>query len=123
MRDARSRHQHEVIGTMPARKRHRQPPLPDDPVQRFGRELLAATEREEAERRRVEAERAEANRQRRLAEERAEALAAARDRVDRAIAAAKAARTAGHGVAAADAEWKAAKAALIELETGESPDW
>lgn len=108
---------------MPARKRHRQPHTPDDPVQRFGRELIAAAEREEAERRRIQAERSEANRRRQLAEERAAALAAARERVDRAIAAAKAARASGRDVAAADAEWKAAKAALIELETGESPGW
>jgi hypothetical protein len=108
---------------MPSRKRHRQPPAPEDPVQRFGRELIAAAEREEAERRRIQAERTEANRQRRLAAEHAAALAAARERVDRAIAAAKAARASGHDVAAADAEWRAAKAALIELETGESPGW
>lgn len=108
---------------MPARKRHRKQPTPTDPVARFGRGLIEQAEREAAERRRIQAERTEANRQRRLAEERAAAIAAARERVDRAIAAAKAARTAGRGVAEADEEWKAAKAALIELETGEAPDW
>lgn len=108
---------------MPARKRHRPQPTPHDPVLQFGRQLVEQAERDEAERRRLEAERAEATRQRHLAEERAAAIAAASERVDRAIAAAKSARTSGHGVAAADAEWKEAKAALIELETGHGPGW
>lgn len=108
---------------MPARKRHRRQPAPTDPVVRFGRELLEQAERDRAEQRRLEAERAEAKVQQRLAAERAEAIAAAEARVDQAIANAKQARASGRGVAAADAEWKAAKAALIELETGTAPDW
>lgn len=108
---------------MPARKRHRQPPAPTDPVARFGRSLIDQAERERAEQQRVQAEREEANRRRRLAEEHAAALAAARARLDRAIEAARAARSSGQGVAEADAEWKAAKAATIELETGRAPDW
>ena len=108
---------------MPARKRHRRQPTPTDPVVRFGRELIEQAEKEQAAQRRREAERAEAKRLQRLAEERAAALAAARERVERAIAAAKSARSSGRGVAAADEEWRAAKSALIELETGEAPDW
>jgi hypothetical protein len=108
---------------VPPRKRHRQPPAPTDPVVRFGRGLIEEAEKEQAERMRIQAERAEAKRQKRLAEERAQAIATARSRLDRAIAMAKEARATGRGVAAADAEWKAAKAALIELETGQAPDW
>lgn len=108
---------------MPARKRHRKDPAPTDPVVRFGRELIERAEREQAEQRRIQEQRAEAKRQQQLAEERAAALAAARARVDRAIAAAKRARASGQGVAAADEEWRAAKAAFIELETGAAPDW
>lgn len=108
---------------MPARKRHRQQPLPTDPVVRFGRELIERAERERAAEERRRAEREEARRQRQLAEERAAAIAAAEERVAQAIAAAKTARASGRGVTEADAEWKAAKAALIELETGAAPDW
>jgi hypothetical protein len=108
---------------MPARKRRRQEPAPVDPIVRFGRGLIEQAEAERAEQRRIEAERAEANRRRRLAEEHAAAVAAAKVRVDQAIANAKTARSVGRGVAEADAEWKAAKAALIELETGSAPDW
>jgi hypothetical protein len=108
---------------VPARKRHRQQPTPTDPVVQFGRELIERAARERAAEERRRAEREEASRQRRLAAERAAAIAAAEERVARAIAAAKAARASGRGVPAADAEWKAAKAALIELETGAAPDW
>lgn len=108
---------------MPARKRHRKQPTPTDPIARFGQSLIQQSDKEKAERQRIQAERTEANRQQRLAEERAAAIAAARQRVDVAIAKAKEARSTGRGVAEADEEWKAAKAALIELETGESPDW
>jgi hypothetical protein len=108
---------------VPARKRHRKQEGPTDPVVRFGRGLIEQAEREEAERQRIKAERTEAQRRERLALEHAQAIAAARARVDLAIRTAKDARAAGRGVAAADEEWKAAKAALIELETGEAPDW
>lgn len=108
---------------MPARKRHRAQPIPVDPVVRFGRGLIEQAERDKAEQLRLQSARDEANRQKRLAEERAMAIAAARSRVEQAITTAKRARAAGRGIAEADVEWKAAKAALIELETGEAPDW
>ena len=108
---------------MPARKRHRHQPAPTDPIVRFGRGLIDQAEKEQAAQERRRAERAEAKRQEQLAAERAAAIAAATARVERAIADAKRARTSGRGIAEADAEWKAAKAALIELETGEAPGW
>ena len=108
---------------MPARKRHRQQPTPQDPIAGFGRGLIAQAERDKAEQQRIQAERTEANRRKKLAAEHAVAVAAAKARVERSIAAAKLARSSGTGVAEADEEWKAAKAALIELETGEAPGW
>ncbi len=66
--------------------------------------------------------REEAERRKRAAEH-AEALAAAKQQLDRAIAAAKDARSSGNGIAGADEAWKRAKARVIELETGEAPEW
>lgn len=108
---------------MPARKRHRHQPAPTDPIVRFGRGLIEQAEKEKAAQERLHADRAEAKRQEQLAAERAAAIAAATARVEQAIASAKRARASGRGIAEADAEWKAAKAALIELETGEAPGW
>lgn len=108
---------------MPARKRHRHQPAPTDPIVRFGRELIEQAEKQKAAQDRREAERAEAKEQERLAAERAAEIATATSRVEQAIADAKRARASGRGVAEADEEWKAAKAALIELETGKAPDW
>ena len=108
---------------MPARKRHRHQPAPTDPIVRFGRELIEQAEKKKAAEERRQAELAEAKRQEQLAAERAAAIAAATARVEQAIANAKRARSSGRGVPEADEEWKAAKAALIELETGEAPGW
>lgn len=53
----------------------------------------------------------------------AEKIAAAKVDLERAIAGAKAARSSGAGIPEADAAWRVAKARLIELETGETPEW
>jgi hypothetical protein len=53
----------------------------------------------------------------------ADALAQARRDLDRAIAGVRAAKTAGRSTVEADAAWKAAKARVIELETGTAPSW
>ena len=50
-------------------------------------------------------------------------LDAARRELEDAISNAREARRAGSGVAATDAEWRRAKARLIELETGAPPEW
>ena len=108
---------------MPARKRHRRQPEHPDPLVRFSR---AVKESDAKERERVRQEqtrkREEAERRKRAAEH-AKAVEQARRQLDRAIAAAKDARSSGNGVAEADEAWKQAKARLIELETGEAPDW
>ena len=111
-------------GGVPARK-HRNAQKPDhrDPVTRFGDALTESKQRQADEQRRKQRERDEAERLAREAAEHAERVRAAEADLTRAIAAAKAARTDGKGIAEADAEWRSAKARVIELETGTSPDW
>jgi len=58
-----------------------------------------------------------------IAADHAEAVRIAGRELEQAIAAAKAARASGRGVAEADLAWRKAKARVIELETGEAPDW
>ena len=53
----------------------------------------------------------------------ADDLADARRVLERAIEAVRDAKRAGRGGVEADAAWKAAKARVIELETGEAPAW
>lgn len=52
-----------------------------------------------------------------------DALATARRDLDKAIAAVRAAKRDGRSTVEADAVWKAAKARVIELETGALPAW
>jgi multidrug efflux pump subunit AcrA (membrane-fusion protein) len=109
---------------MPSRRgRNKQQPEHPDPIVRFATALKQTEEREKAERQRIKAEREEAARQARLAAEHAEAVRVATLELDSAIAAARAARSAGRGVPEADLAWSRAKARMIELETGERPDW
>ena len=104
---------------MPARKRHKQQPEHPDPVVRFGRALEREKARKRAEQIRVQAAHDEAKRQAKIAADHARRLAAARKRLDRAIASVKQHRG-DHDV---EAEYRAAKADVLELETGERPDW
>jgi len=62
---------------------------------------------------------------RKVAEQRAhaDALTSARRELDRAIQAVRDAKRDGRSTVEADARWKAAKAKVIELETGEAPAW
>lgn len=110
-------------GRMPPRKRKKVAEADRDPIVRFGEAIRRSDELAAAERKRVKAERAEAERLARLAAEHAEAVRVAGIELDRAIAAAKAARANGRGIAEADAAWKRAKARVIELETGAAPAW
>jgi len=109
---------------MPSRRRPKAPataPLSD--VQRFAQ---AVRDHEEADRRAQQAERdrqAEQERKEREELEFAARLEAARAAHQRAVEQVKAARRTGKGGAAADDAWKAAKADLIELETGRPPTW
>lgn len=53
----------------------------------------------------------------------ADALKEARRELDRSIEAVRAAKRDGRSTVEADVRWKAAKAAVIELETGTRPTW
>ena len=104
---------------MPARKRHKRQPEHPDPVVRFGRALERDRERRRAEQARIQAEREDEQRRAELAAEHARKVKRANERLERAIAAVKAKR----GDDAVEAEYRVAKADVIELETGERPDW
>lgn len=108
---------------MPARKRHRRPPEHPDPVVRFARAVDESDAKAKARVRQEQARRREEAERRKRAAEHAKAVDQARQQLDRAIADAKRARSSGDDVAEADAAWKRAKARVIELETGEAPDW
>ncbi len=108
---------------MPARKRNRRQPEHPDPLVRFGRALDRAKQTEQAEQQRIQAEREAAKRAAEIAAEHAARLDRARAGLQRAIAAVKQRRASGHGVAEADVAYRAAKALVVELETGERPAW
>jgi hypothetical protein len=108
---------------VPPRKRKKVAEAERDPLVRFAEAITTSDERAATERKRLKAEKLEAERLARLAAEHAEALRKARAALDRAIAAAKAARSSGKGIAEADDTWKRAKARVIELETGAPPTW
>lgn len=112
------------MAAMPSRRRPKTPPAPPlTDVERFAQ---AVRESEAAERRARQAERdrkAEQERVEREAMERAAAMRQARANHQRAVEQVKEAKRSGHGIAAADEAWRQAKAALIELETGQPPPW
>ncbi len=85
--------------------------------------LRESAERERVERDRLRIERQQAQSAAEAAAAHAAALDAARLELEAAIGNAREARREGSGVAAADAAWRAAKARLIELETGAPPEW
>lgn len=78
---------------------------------------FAAALRESEARERAEQER------RRARKSAAEQLEVARVELDQAIEGVRRARRTRSGVAEADAAWRAAKARVIELETGATPEW
>jgi uncharacterized membrane protein YqiK len=109
---------------MPARRgRNKQPPVNPDPIVRFAEAVKKSDAQARAERKRIEAERKEAARLAKIAADHAEEVRLAGITLGKAIAAAKAAHASGKGVAEADLAWRRAKARVIELESGEAPDW
>ncbi|CAN5598386.1 hypothetical protein BH23ACT3_BH23ACT3_21460 [soil metagenome] len=110
---------------MPSRKRPKSPSAvePRDPIQRFAAALQESEARDRADLERAQRQRESAEAEARAADERAAALEAARGDLERAIERARASRRNGSGVPAADEAWRAAKARVIELETGAPPEW
>jgi hypothetical protein len=109
---------------MPSRHRPKAPPPPPlTDVERFAQ---AVRESEEAKRRAKQSARdrkAAAEQRKAEAIERAARLERARTAHQRAVELVKEAQRSGRGVAAADQAWRQAKAALVELETGQPPAW
>lgn len=128
---------------MPSRRRHRSTPTPPtaprpassppagkaapadptDALERFAAALKESERRDKADREKAAKAKAEADRRAADAAAQASAVRDAQRELDRAIAAVRAAKAAGKGTVEADARWKAAKARLIELETGAKPAW
>ena len=109
---------------MPSRHRPKAPPPP--PLSDIERFAQAVRESEEAARRAKQSARdrkAAAERRKAEAIEHAARLERARATHQRAVEQVKEAKRTGKGAAAADLAWREAKAALIELETGEPPAW
>ena len=105
---------------MSSRQRPRQqsnkPSVPADQVQRDLERFAAALKASE------KADKVAREREREQREADA-ALTEARRALERAVEGVRAAKRNGRGVAEADATWRAAKARVIELETGEAPTW
>jgi hypothetical protein len=126
---------------MPSRRRPKSPsaapaaaprpagaPAPTAASSKDPAELFAAALKESEARDKVQREKerqAKDAADRKAAEQRAHAdsLTAARRELDRAIQAVRDAKRDGRSTVEADARWKAAKARVIELETGEAPAW
>jgi hypothetical protein len=94
-----------------------------DPAELFAAALkeTEARDRETRERERQQREAAAARKAE--ADAQANAVRDAKRALERAIEAVRAAKSSGRGAAEADAAWKAAKARVIELETGTPPSW
>ena len=109
---------------MPSRHRPKAPPPP--PLSDAERFAQAIRDHEEADGRAKPARldrKAEAERRKIEAVEHAAKLHRAKAAHQRAVEQVKEAQRTGTGAAAADLAWRAAKADLIELETGERPAW
>jgi len=109
---------------MPSRHRPKAPPPP--PLSDAERFAQAIRDHEDADRRAKQAKldrKAESERRKVEAIELAARLDRAKAAHKRAVELVKEAQRSGKGAAAADVAWRAAKAELIELETGERPPW
>ena len=113
-----------MLLAVPARRRPKTPAAtPPDPVAQFSAGLRASAEQERAAREQKRlAEEAARDAERRAAEH-AAALVIAQRELTNAIEAVRSAKQAGRATVDADARWRAAKARVIELETGSPPVW
>ena len=96
---------------------------PKDPAELFAAALKESEARDKVQREKERQAKDAADRK--AAEQRAhaDALTAARRELDRAIQAVRDAKRDGRSTVEADVRWKAAKARVIELETGAPPSW
>lgn len=94
-----------------------------DPAELFAAAVKESDSIDRARREKEQQQREAAERRAAEAKASADALNAARRDLDRAIEAVRDAKREGRSTVEADATWKAAKARVIELETGERPSW
>lgn len=99
------------------------PPAGRDPAEMFAAALRESDARDTAKRERDRQQKEAADAKAAADAAAVNALKDARRDLDRAIRAVRDAKAAGRGTVDADAAWKAAKARVIELETGERPTW
>ena len=109
---------------MPSRRRPKQPPTPPPTdAERFARSIRDS---EAAARKALQDDKdrkAAGERRRAEAAQAAVRLELARTAHHQAVEMVKIAKRTGRGAAEADQAWRAAKANLLELETGERPSW
>ncbi|MBI4935459.1 MAG: hypothetical protein HY828_16385 [Actinobacteria bacterium] len=119
---------------MPSRRHTKSAPTPKpagapaptagrDPAEMFAAALRESEARDAATRERDRQQKEAAAAKAEAAAAAANALKNAQRDLDRAIRAVRDAKAAGRSTVEADAAWKAAKARVIELETGERPTW
>lgn len=109
---------------MPSRRRPKAPPpRPLSDAERFAESLRDSEEADRKARRDAIDRKTEAERVRLEAAERLAQLQRAKEAHQRAVQLVKEAKSTGKGAAAADTAWRAAKAELLELETGKRPAW
>ncbi|MEN9645247.1 MAG: hypothetical protein RL238_1916 [Actinomycetota bacterium] len=94
-----------------------------DPAELFAAALKESEARDKVQREKDRQAKDAADRTKAEQRAHADALTAARRELDRAIQAVRDAKRDGRSTVEADARWKAAKAKVIELETGEAPAW
>jgi hypothetical protein len=94
-----------------------------DPAELFAAALRETDARDKAKRESEQRQRDEAERRAAEAQAQQRALAEAKRDLDQAINAVRDAKANGRGRVQADQRWKAAKARVIELETGTAPAW
>lgn len=119
---------------MPSRRHTKSAPTPKpsgapaptagrDPAEMFAAALRESDARDTANRERARQQKEAAEAKAAAAAAAATALKDAQRDLDRSIRAVRDAKAAGRSTVEADAAWKAAKARVIELETGERPAW
>lgn len=94
-----------------------------DPAELFAAALKESEARDKVQREKERQAKDAADRAKAEQRAHADALTAARRELDRAIQAVRDAKRDGRSTVEADVRWKAAKAKVIELETGEAPAW
>ncbi len=98
-------------------------PAAKDPAAMFAAAVKESEARDKVQREKDRQHREAAAQKAADAQAHATSLAQARRDLDRAIAAVRSAKSSGRSTVEADAAWKAAKARVIELETGALPAW